>query len=55
MERSLPAFTMTTSDLWKSQRSGAVNLAIVGPINRVQAGPILRALDHSGSADGYLS
>jgi signal transduction histidine kinase len=49
MERALPAFTMTTSDLWKSQRSGAVNLAIVGPINRVQAGPILRALDHSGS------
>ena len=44
-ERSVPAFTLVSSDLWKGGGAAAYDLAVVGPVRTGRLAAVLRDLD----------
>ena len=52
-ERSVPAFTLVSSDLWKG--GAAYDLAVVGPVRTGRLGAILRDLDAAAAPSLHIT
>ena len=44
-ERSEPAFTLMSSDLWNGSNDAQYEVAIVGPVRSGRLAPVLKSLD----------
>ena len=48
-ERTVPAFTLLTGELWNGAKAAAFNLAVVGPLFKNRTSTVLEKLDSSGA------
>ena len=54
-ERSVPAFTLVSSDLWKGGSAAAYDLAIVGPVRTGRLAAVLRDLDAAAAPSIHVA
>ena len=54
-ERTVPAFTLMTGELWNGAKSAAFTLAVVGPLFKNRTSTVLDKLDSSGAPAVFVS
>ena len=54
-ERTVPAFTLLTGELWNGAKAAAFNLAVVGPLFKNRTATILDKLDSAGAPALFVS
>lgn len=54
-ERTVPAFTLLTGELWNGAKAAAFNLAVVGPLFKNRTATVLEKLEAAGSPAVFVS
>lgn len=54
-ERTVPAFTLMTGELWNGAKAAAFNLAVVGPLFKNRTSTVLDKLDSAGAPTVFVS
>ena len=54
-ERTVPAFTLLTGELWNGAQASGFSLAVVGPLSRNRMAPVLEKLEAAGAPAVFVS
>jgi len=54
-ERTVPAFTLLTGELWNGAKAAAFNLAVVGPLFKNRTATVLEKLESAGAPAIFVS